>query len=1205
MPGGWRPRRRWLALLTATALLAAGAGVALAAYPQGAPNDPGYDPAEQGGLATCAQRSVNSEQHYLYSFMPRCAPLARDPESSAGMSVDKAWASYTTGDPRTVIAYIEGGINWHQGDVAELADRVFLNKGELPPPTTPRAGRRTCSPGALCAADYSDTPDANHNDVVDPEDIIRRFSDGRDDDHNGFVDDISGWDFYDHQNDPATVDSAYDHANGQMEQAAAQTNNGIGTAGVCPDCMVMPIKAGAEALDRSDDLAQAWLYAAHMGVDVLVSTTADLGYSSFMDQAVKYAWRHNVVMAESSQDFDSTDHQGGMFHPYVLPGNGLVANSQLTLGDNPAANAITTTYRARSGYTAWGTHNVFSAATQGGTTSESTPTIGGVMALVRAYGREAARKGLIRRPLSADEAIQVVRATASDIASTPNPGGWPAKPGWDLQYGYGRPNVYRALSAIHAGDIPPESWISSPTWYSLYDPTTRKAVTVRGHVAAPRSSRYRWQLQYAPGGEPSDAQFKTLGSGRGTKPFTGKLGTLRLSRLPRSFWAAAYHLSPDKELSTSEQYTVTLRLRVFDEKGRMAEDRRSVYVHHDPSLLPHFPIRIGAGGEAQPQLADLQGRGNLALVFGDSDGVVRAIDGKTGKELPGWPVHTLPVRVQRRYAGVDPGHEPVVDSVAVGDLDGNGKLSVVAATTTGRVYVWNAHGKLRPGWPKALDRGVRRPPIPRPAKPFTRLPIQGASSPPVLYDLTGNGQLDILQSAWDGHVYAWRPNGRSLPGWPIDPTLGSSSGGSNIVVNDQKIDLPPAIAELDGDPRPEVVVKAQDNSIPDAGLQVGGAAHLHAYNANGSPVPGWPVTAQSLIMYYGSAQEFITEGVSSPVAAPVGGGNRDEVAFAPGIFSPTYLLRGDGKLDGIYGPVPNNVLSLVTDPATLLAQLQGGTLPTDAPVNFTTSASFGKVGGGPLDLVEPMTGAASTALALLAPGSGSPINSYMTAFNAQAKLPLPGFPSRAQGLDFLGVADVGDVTGDGRGEIVEGGDSNAVHAFTASGAQAPGFPKFTTGWVLFAPTLGDVNGDGRTDLVAATREGYVFAWRTNGDAAADDQWWSASHDEWNSARYETDSRPPGALRRVGLNRRGDKLTFKAPGDDWYAGEVDHYVAVVGPPCGRGTRRVRLGPNAAAGKRQVLRASKGEVISAAWAVDDAGNRGPTWRSGVTYNCPRQQ
>ena len=63
----------------------------------------------------------------------------------------------------------------------------------------------------------------------------------------------------------------------------------------------------------------------------------------------------------------------------------------------------------------------------------------------------------------------MLRATASDI-DDPNLG-WPGKPGWDLQYGYGRPNVWRAMQAVLAGDIPPVGWIESPDWYALYDPT--------------------------------------------------------------------------------------------------------------------------------------------------------------------------------------------------------------------------------------------------------------------------------------------------------------------------------------------------------------------------------------------------------------------------------------------------------------------------------------------------------------------------------------------------------------------------------------------------------------------------------------------------------------------------------------------------------------------------------------------------------------
>jgi len=136
-------------------------GSAFAAFPKTAPNDPDYNPSEQGTQATCLQRPADDEQHYLYSFMPKCSPNATDPENAAGMSLDKAWRTFTPGNGHTVIAYIEGGINWHH-DPKELADKVFLNTGELPKATTPGKGKNLC-PGARCAADYSDTKDANNN----------------------------------------------------------------------------------------------------------------------------------------------------------------------------------------------------------------------------------------------------------------------------------------------------------------------------------------------------------------------------------------------------------------------------------------------------------------------------------------------------------------------------------------------------------------------------------------------------------------------------------------------------------------------------------------------------------------------------------------------------------------------------------------------------------------------------------------------------------------------------------------------------------------------------------------------------------------------------------------------------------------------------------------------------------------------------------
>ena len=54
---------------------------------------------------------------------------------------------------------------------------------------------------------------------------------------------------------------------------------------LCPLCMVMPIRAGAEALDRTDDLAAGVPLRGRLGRRLVSSLTADLGYSTFMRQA--------------------------------------------------------------------------------------------------------------------------------------------------------------------------------------------------------------------------------------------------------------------------------------------------------------------------------------------------------------------------------------------------------------------------------------------------------------------------------------------------------------------------------------------------------------------------------------------------------------------------------------------------------------------------------------------------------------------------------------------------------------------------------------------------------------------------------------------------------------------------------------------------------------------------------------------------------
>ena len=1168
--------RRLLAVVFAVVLtigLSARPGGAAATFPGGPPNDPDYAPAEQGTVLTCLTKAApGAEQHNLYSFIPQCTPGAKDPENASGMSVDTAWRDYTTGSPDTVIAYVEAGINWHGGDVADLANKVYLNTGELPKPQGSGAYDKD-GDGAVTAADYKDDPrvhDANGNGVIDPEDLIVAFSDGTDDDGNGFTDDISGWDFYDDQNDPATSDGTYGHANSQLRVAGGETNNAALGAGICPKCRLMPIRAGQEALDRTDDLAAAWLYAGRAGAKVIVSTTADLGYSSAMRRAVDKLWNDGVVMVESSNDFDSADHQGGMFWPHVIPGNGLVPNTDGVPG--VLANALTTTYRERSNLTSFGAHAMFSVATTGGSTSESTPTTGGLFGLLLSYGQQAARENKIGWPLSNGEAVQVLRATASDVADPTL--GWPGRPGWDSQYGYGRPNAHAALAAVARGDIPPVATIESPDWYSLYDPETTSSVPVTGHVEARRASGFHYALQYAPGLDPADADFATAGSGEGSGTFDGRVGTLDLSSLPSSFWNKAYAMSDDKELSTTEQYTVTLRLRVWDDQNRMGEERRTIEVHHDPALRAGFPLKFGIGGESEPALADLQGTGHQAIVFGDADGRVHAIDGVSGHELPGWPATTNPART--RVPGFDPGHEPVIAPVAVGDLFHDGRQEVVVTSTTGRTYVFDSSGTALPGWPKTLDTGVTRPAIPRPALPYTRLAHQGATASPVLVDLDGRPGLEVVQAGWDGHLHAWHADGTDVAGWPVK-VAAPPPPSSGVAIDDEKLDATPAVADLDGDHKPEIVVRSQHSETPGGGIQLSGANYVYAYHADGSPVSGWPVKLGSIITYYGSAQEFITEAANSPAVADVDGDGKDEVATGPS-FAATYLIGGDGKVRGRYGPLNNPALGLLNGDEGIIRALLGGKLPADVPASFTTSGAFGHFGAlGRLGYAEAGSGAVSLIAALLYPGSGNPIGNFERGYDASTGLPAWGFPHQRQGLDFLGAPIIADVTGDGAPEVVDAGDTSTVHAFNPSG-QPSGFPKFTGGWTLFSPSAGDLDGDGKTDLVTTTREGYLFAWKTDGKPDAES--WTYHHDEWRTGRYGTDTRPPGVLRDV--QRAGATVTFTAPGDDWYAGRATSYRVTAD-----GTTTTVAASVDAGGRQSVPVPSDAQKVTIQ-AVDDAGN-----------------
>ena len=170
--------------------------------------------------------------------------------TNADVNALGAWTN-STGSPRIVIAIMDDGV---QLDHPDLKANIFSNPGE--------------SLNSL------------------------------DDDGNGYVDDLHGWDFYSNDNDPSPVFSSDQHGTAAAGIAAAVGNNGVGVAGVAYGCQIMPLKVitgGNWASDSS--LAEAIYYAGgrtHDGLGTwrgadVISISLGFPQSSVVDSALLWA----------------------------------------------------------------------------------------------------------------------------------------------------------------------------------------------------------------------------------------------------------------------------------------------------------------------------------------------------------------------------------------------------------------------------------------------------------------------------------------------------------------------------------------------------------------------------------------------------------------------------------------------------------------------------------------------------------------------------------------------------------------------------------------------------------------------------------------------------------------------------------------------------------------------------------------------------
>ncbi len=225
-------------------------------------NDPGVEYAEPVYLSEIESEPNDPLYPQQYHFPQISAPSAWDIQQSS---------------TNVIIGIIDTGVDW---DHEDLESNIWNNPGEIP-------------------------------------------DNGIDDDGNGYIDDVRGWDFVrgvsgteDWQaaqgedgditdNNPMDFDGHGTHVAGI---AGAVTNNGIGVASASGGAQIMPLRCGYHSNDGkgyvpSDFAAEAYIYAADMGANITNQSSGNSG-QAILDAAY-YAFLNGVLIVESAGNGDA------------------------------------------------------------------------------------------------------------------------------------------------------------------------------------------------------------------------------------------------------------------------------------------------------------------------------------------------------------------------------------------------------------------------------------------------------------------------------------------------------------------------------------------------------------------------------------------------------------------------------------------------------------------------------------------------------------------------------------------------------------------------------------------------------------------------------------------------------------------------------------------------------------------------------------
>lgn len=328
---------------------------------------------------------------YELSFDPNDPSYPSQQWNLVKILASQAW-DITQGDTSVVIGIVDTGVDW---DHPDLAANIWINWGEIP-------------------------------------------NNGIDDDNNGFVDDIRGWDFGGligiPDNDP--MEDRPDHGTHVAGISSAVTNNGIGIASIGFNSKIMAVKTSQDNIRNSSGQAliafgyEGIVYAADNGAKVINCSWGGSGYSSFAQDVINYATSvGSLVVAAAGNSGTSASHYPSGYDKVLSVAS--TTQSDTKSGFSTYGTTVDVSAPGSSIYSTW-QNNVY--ATISGT-SMASPLAAGLAALVWAVFPHYT-------PLQVGERVRVTSDNIDNL-----------NPSFAQLLGKGRINAFNAVTNTNAVSV--------------------------------------------------------------------------------------------------------------------------------------------------------------------------------------------------------------------------------------------------------------------------------------------------------------------------------------------------------------------------------------------------------------------------------------------------------------------------------------------------------------------------------------------------------------------------------------------------------------------------------------------------------------------------------------------------------------------------------------------------------------------------------